>query len=441
MNANSKTTRRSFLKTASAAIAAPTILPSSVFGNADRAAPSNRVVIGAIGVGGRGTSVMNSFLQQKDTQVVAVCDVDRLHHRDKLEGRAYGAEPAKAMIDNKYGSSDCATYEHYLGLIAREDIDAVIVATPDHWHALNALAALKAGKDVYCEKPVTHLFREGQLLYREVAKRKAIFQTGSQQRSTANFHHAVELVQNGNLGKVTEVQVGLPQGHAEEVGIAGPAEAPETLNYDLWCGPSEKIPYHFGRVHRNWRWRLEYGGGQIMDWIGHHNDIAHWGLELDKTGPKSVEAFDWTWPITNLYNTPVDYTVRSEYEGDVAITMSTRNEMGTKWIGDNGWVYVNRGKLDASNKEWLSKEFDRGPRRAYLSNDHTRNFIDGVKTRTECICPAETAHRSITPGHLAYLSARTGRKIEWDPKRERVIDDRDAARLLTVNYRAPWKLG
>ncbi len=438
----SKTNRRNFLKTSAAAIAAPMILPSAtVFGAADKAAPSNRITIGAIGVGGRGTAVMNSFLKQQDAQVLAVCDVDKHHHRDKLEGRAYGAEPAKALVDKHYGNNDCSTYEHFVGLLARKDIDAVIVATPDHWHALIALAALKAGKDIYCEKPVTHLFREGQVLYREVAKRKAIFQTGSQQRSTANFHHAVELVQNGHLGAVREVQVGLPKGHDQAQGVTDRTEVPDTLNYDLWCGPSEKIPYNFGLVHRNWRWHLNYGGGQLMDWIGHHNDIAHWGLELDQTGPESVEAMGFTAPATPLYNTPVDFTVRSVYQDGVTITMSSKNEMGTRWIGDNGWVYVNRGKLDASNKAWLSKDFDRGPKRAYKSADHTRNFIDGVKTRTECICPAETGHRSITPGHLAYVSATVGRKINWDPKKERIIDDRDAEKVLRVDYRRPWKLG
>ncbi len=441
MNAANKTSRRHFLKTASAALAAPMILPSSVLGAADRAAPSNRVAIGVIGVGGRGSAVMNSFLDQPDAQVVAVCDVDRLHHRDRTEGRAYGLEPAKDAVDRKYGNDDCRTYEHFAGLLARKDIDAVIVATPDHWHAVIALEALKSGKDVYCEKPVTHLFREGQALYREVAKRKAIFQVGSQQRSTANFHQVVELVQNGHLGKVTEVQVGLPQGHVDPVGITDITEVPESLNYDLWCGPSEKIPYNFGLLHRNWRWHRNYGGGQIMDWIGHHNDIAHWGLELDKTGPETVEAVDWTWPNTKLYNTPVDFTIRSVYEGGVTITISSRNEGGTKWIGENGWIHVNRGKTLASNPEWLKREFDRGPKRAYKSPDHTRNFLEGVKTRTECICPAETGHRSITPGHLGYISNAVGRPIKWDPKKEKIIGDRDAAKLLKVDYRKPWKLG
>jgi len=441
-----KTDRRRFLSRTAAAVAAPFIIPSSALGLAGRPAPSARIHVGIIGLGGRSTALLGSFLDQADAQVVALCDVQTEHWRDGEWGKGaprFGTLPARAKVEMAYGgrAAGLGIYRDYRNLIAHKDLDAVVVATPDHWHALQCLEALRAGLDVYCEKPLTHTFEEGRRLHLEVARHKAIFQTGSQQRSTANFHQAVELIHNGVLGKVHRVEIGLPAGHAEPIGDATPRTPPANLDYDAWCGPSERLPYAPAYHHRNWRWRLTYGGGQLMDWIGHHNDIAHWGLQLDRTGPSEVEAVNWTWPTSRVYDAPVDFDVVSRYAGGVTIRISSRNEMGTRWIGDNGWIHVNRGRLDASNRGWLKPGFKAGPHTPYRSTDHTRNFLDGVKTRQECICPAETGHRSITPGHLAYVSATVGRKINWDPKKERIIDDRDAEKILRVDYRRPWKLG
>ncbi|MBI3191626.1 MAG: Gfo/Idh/MocA family oxidoreductase, partial [Pedosphaera parvula] len=406
-------TRRRFLQTASLAVAAPLILPGSVWGQNKRPAPSGRIAIGVIGVGVMGMGDMNSFLDLEDAQVVAVCDVDRLHYRDKDwgKGAAYGREPAKKRVETYYAKENrggtfkgCQAYSDFRELCARPDIDAVVVATPDHWHALCTLEALRHGKDVYCEKPVTHLFREGQLVYREVAKRKAVFQTGSQQRSTANFHHAVELVLNGHLGKVREVEVGLPAGYKTPLADATVQEPPEHLDYDFWCGPSEVLPYMRARHHRLWRGHLAYGGGNIMDWIGHHNDIAHWGLGLDHGGPEEIEAVGWTYPETKIYNTPVDYEIRCRYPGGIQSSIASRHKSGTKWIGETGWVYVDRNRLQASNPAWVKSDFEPGPVKAYRSLDHHQNFLDCVKSRKACIAPAETAHRSVTPGHLGYVA-------------------------------------
>ncbi len=440
--------RRSFLRSASVGVASPLVVPSSVFG---KTAASNRITIGVIGLGGRGMGVMKSFLGQPDVQVVALCDVQRSHWRDGEWGAGparFGSVAAEGIVKAHYArgkpSGDyrgCELYQDYRNLCAREDIDAVIVATPDHWHALQALEVLRSGKDVYCEKPMTHLFREGQMIYREAAERNAIFQVGSQQRSTANFHQAVELVLNGVIGKVKRVEVGLPGGHLEALGDDQVQKAPANLDYDSWCGPSPLHPYVPARHHRNWRWHLSYGGGQLMDWIGHHNDIAHWGLGMDRGGPVEVEAVNWTWPRTKVYNAPVDFDVISKYAGGLEIRISSRNPMGTKWIGDDGWVFVNRGKISASKKEWLAKDFSPGGVRACKSADHTRNFIDGVKARRECICPAETGHRSITPGHLAHISAVVGRKLKWNPETETIIGDQGAEDLLNIDYRYPWRLG
>jgi len=249
-------------------------------------------------------------------------------------------------------------------------------------------------------------------------------------------------VLNGLIGKVRSVEVGLPTGHSTpRTDQAEPSEAPEGLDYDLWCGPSEKLPYIFARHHRNWRWHTAYGGGQLMDWVGHHNDIAHWGLGMDTSGPEEVEAVGWTFPETKIYNTAANYEIRCTYPGGITTSISNRNRMGTKWIGEDGWVYVNRGKLDASNRAWIREKFDRGPVKARVSRSHHRDFLDGVRARTECIAPAETAHRSITPGHLGLLSQALGRKIRWNAEAESVVNDSEADRMLKrLPYRKPWSL-
>ena len=412
-------------------------MPASVLGQG-AVAPSERIGVGLIGCGGQGSGVFRGMLNSKEVQGLAVCDPD-----------AQRMERMKGDVDKRYGKKGCAGYNDFRELCARKDIDAVVVGTPDHWHAVAALGAIRNGKDVYCEKPVTHLFREGQVLYQEVAKRKAIFQTGSQQRSDTRFRIAVEIVMNGLIGKVKQVKVGLPTGKGtnEEGKVAQPI--PDYLDYDMWCGPSRMLPYHKDRLHWNWRWCLDYGGGQLMDWIGHHNDIAHWGLDLDKSGPVKVEAKNFRYPEKGMYDQPIDYEVLSTYAGGYTVSISNlhkmgpdKRNMGTEWIGEDGWVYVDRGKISASNMDWIRESYDRGPKKAYKSRDHRRNFIEGVLTRKECICPAETAHRSITPGHLGYVSDALGRALKWDPKKEEVVGDAEADKLLkTVNLRGDWKLG
>ncbi len=447
-------TRRRFLQSASgaatAALTTPAILPSSILGQ-NRAAPGNRITIGVIGLGAMGTTNLKDFLSRDDTQIVALCDVDREHHRDNPPGKgpAYGLDPSKRLVDKHYaeqsgkgsfaGPDTCSDFRE---VCARDDIDAIVVATPDHWHALCTLEALRAGKDVYCEKPITHLFAEGRAVCREVAKQNAIFQTGSQQRSDIRFRIAVEAVRNGLLGKVRTVEVGLEQGQATALTHSTQAsDIPEGLDYDFWCGPGEKLPYIFARHHRNWRHHRAYGGGRLMDWIGHHNDIAHWGLGMDESGPEVVEAVGWTFPETGIYNTPVDYEIRCTYPGGISTSISSKHTSGTKWIGDDGWVHVDRGIISASNREWLQEKFDRGPEKLYVSLDHRGNFLEGIRSRKPCIAPAETAHRSITPGHLAFISQSLGRPLQWDAAGETVKNDPEADQLLkTVTYRKPWAL-
>jgi predicted dehydrogenase len=426
MSARRSITRRRFLGVAAGAAAAPLVVPSHVLGLGGNVAPSDRIVMGLIGCGGMGNHNLDAFRARKDVQFVALCDVDKQH----LENTGKKVPDAKRFAD-------------FRELLALQDLNAVVVATPDHWHALCAIAAVRAGKDVYGEKPMTHTFAEGQMLVAAVKSTGAIYQVGSQQRSDWKFRRAVDIVQNGLIGKVKEVQVGLPTGHKKAEGDTKPQDPPAGLDYDFWCGPSEKLEYVPMRVHWNWRWHLSYGGGQLMDWIGHHNDICHWGIGRDRSGPIEVQAKGFEYPEDRrVWNSAWKYEVACKYEDGITTSISNRHRMGAKWIGEGGWVHADRGKLEASNPEWTKREFDPGPKKAYESNDHRANFIDGVKTRKACICDAEIGHRSITPGHLGLLSESMGGKlIRWDPKTETIAGDAEADRKLkSIEYRKPWVL-
>lgn len=413
-------------------------------------APNDRINVGLIGLGSRGFNLLDEFLAEPRVQVTALCDVHDLHYRDRKwgVGPAYGRVPARDRVEKRYAEqyksgsySGLLMTSDFRMICENQDLDAVVVATPDHWHAYATLLALRNGKDVYCEKPVTHLFAEGQAVYREVAKRNAVFQTGSQQRSDPLFQHAVNLVRNGVLGPIQKIEVGLPEGYSGPQGSTEILEPPVGLNYDMWCGPAARLPYMQARHHRWWRGHREYGGGVLMDWIGHHNDIAHWSLDIDKHGPAVVEAVDWTFPETDVYNTPQQYTIRCEYAGGVTSTISSRNEQGTKWIGENGWLHVRRGKMKASEPRWTDLAFDPGEFHVPAVASHVANFVDCVQSREACLAPAETAHRSITPGHLAYVSNVLKAPLRWDAVREVVLDNDRANELLrAMPYRAPWSL-
>lgn len=442
-------TRRSFLQT-SALAAAPLIIPAAVLGRG-RPAPSERIRVGLVGCGGRGLQLLRDFQAVADCDLVAVCDVHRLHHRDLPDGKGpfYGLETAQSLVNfhhtkqKKGGAAfKCLASPDFRELCESDDIDAIIVATPDHWHAKVALEAIRHGKDVYCEKPVTHTFAEGQALIRAVKEHETVFQVGSQQRSEAPFRKAVEIVRNGHLGKVTRVEVGLPPGYAEPQGDTTITDPPEGLDYDFWCGPSPVLPYMRARHHRWWRGHRAYGGGVLMDWIGHHNDIAQWGLGLERTGPTIVETVDWKYPSTDVYNTPSEYTIRSQYTGDIEIVVSSKHPIGTKWIGDGGWLYVTRGKTLASNPAWLKDDFSPGEWRLEPPPEsHAHNFVASIRSRAECTAPLEIAHRSITPGHLAYVSAAVGGPVTWDPATETITTSADADQLLKFHdYRGQWAL-
>ena len=421
------------LKTVTAAVGFPYTIQPSALGKNGSTAPSNRIVLGCIGTGWMGGANLQGFLGEGDCHVVAVCDIDRGH-----------LNSAKNAVNAKYNNKDCSTYHDFYRLLERDDIDAVSIATPDHWHAIPAIASARSGKDIYCEKPMAHTLVEGRAICDAVKRYGRVWQTGSWQRSRNNFRFACDLVINGRIGKVSRAEVGLPSGHYDFAGTAGKTQLgppPDVLDYDRWLGPAPYAPYCAARVHKNWRWHLDYGGGQLMDWIGHHNDIAHWGLGLDYEGPYEVDAYG-QYPRDGLWNSPTKYRATCKYKkNDITIILAGGYRDirgGTKWIGEDGWVWVNRGQIDAHPKNLLSEKI--GPNEINLirSDNHYRNFLDCVKSRAITIAPVEVAHRSVSPGHLANISMRLGRKIRFNPETEEIIGDKTASSMLGYAMRSPW---
>lgn len=436
----SKQSRRQFLKRSAGVTAGiigfPYLVPSSVFGR-NGIPPSDKITIACIGYGMMGSGNTDSFLNEPDTKLVAMCELDE-----------HFMSEGKNAIDGHYGNKDCKTYHDYRELMLRKDIDVISIAVPDHWHAIVAIAAARAGKDIYGEKPLSHTLKEGRAMCDAVKRYGRIWQTGSWQRSVPNFRFACELVRNGRVGKIHRVEVGLPEGHYDFGGTAGqeaPMEPPKILDYDFWLGPAPYAPYAPARVHKNWRWNLDYAGGQLMDWIGHYCDIAHWGLDLDHTGPVEIEGYG-EYPEKGLWNTATKYRVDTKYANGLHMTISgghkdlCNGQMGVKFIGDDGWIHVERGATDASNKDLLKEKLGPNDVHLFKSPGHHRNFLDCVKSRKQTITPCETAHRSATPGHLGQIAMLLERKIKFNPETEEIIGDPTASRMLSRSYRSPWHL-
>jgi predicted dehydrogenase len=433
---NSGISRRHFLAAAGLALAAPTIIPASALGREDKPAPSKRITMGVVGWGMMGPGNTDAFLGMSDCQIVAACDLDKNHLQQALD-----------KINGHYKNLDCKPYHDYRDMMARKDIDAVMIAVPDHWHALLATEAAKHKKDIYGEKPLARTIAEQQAIVKAVQKNKRIWQTGSWQRSQAPFRKAAEIVRNGLIGKITHVEVGLPDGHSDFAGTKSKMSVtlpPTCLDYPFWIGPSKMEPYIEGRVHMNWRWNYNTGGGQLLDWIGHHCDIAHWGMGMDNGGPSEIEGHGDFPPKDAVWNTCTKYRITLKYPEDITMTIAGGYpdiRGGTKWIGTDGWVWVDRGGYEASNIDWFAQiPADKYKVKLYKSDSHHRNFLDCVKSRQPTITPVETAHHSAIPGHLGLISMLVGRKIKWDAAKEVILGDAEASKLLTRPYRSPWKL-
>lgn len=431
-----KSSRRDFVKRSAAVVAGaivlPQIIPSSAFGMAGRIAPSDRIVIGSIGTGSQGMSNMRDFLKLKDAvQFVAVCDVD-----------ANRLSKAKETVDLANKNSDCRTYGDYREFLEKEKLDAVSLALPDHWHGIIYTETANKKFNVYGEKPICRTINDGQTIVKAVKKNNIIWQTGSWQRSEANFRRGAELAINGRVGKLKYIEVGLPDGN-KGIGTPPVKEVPAELNWEMWLGPSLKVPYR-GVSHWDWRWILDYSGGQLTDWAGHHIDIANWGAGLEHTGPVEISGTG-VYPVEGIFNVPVEYDFLCKYANGIEMRVANASRlplgMGTTWHGDLGWVHVDRGnKISASDPRILEEVIGENEIQLYKSENHYQNFIDCVHSGKPAIAPVEVAYRAISVALLGEIAMTTGQTIKWDPEKEEILGNPAASRLLSRPYRQPWTL-
>ncbi len=424
LNKNQRWTRRQFMKgaaaTAAGIAAAPNVITSAALGAAKRAPASERIVMGVIGLGGRGQGVMKAFMNQPDTQVVAVCDV-----MGKRRKSGQGA------VNGHYGNQDCDAYIDFMELLARPDIDAVLIATGDNWHSGVSIMAARAGKDMFCEKPMSVAITESRAVSETMRRLGRIYQCGTQRRSVGHFIFAANLARSGKLGRIKEL-------HAEEAGglqncyetiLPAETEPPrEEFDWDRWLGPAQWRPYNKDYPTRGfWSAHWDFSGGSITEWGSHTVDLCQWANNTDDTGP--VE-----------FSREGDRFI-GRYENGAKLIIRTGLRFGScpvRFEGDEGYVETgDSGEMEVSPKSLLG---DRRFLGGYPPDDHARAFLDCVKTRQQTISNAEVAHRSISACHVANICKRLGRPIKWDPVKEECIGDPEANRLRSRAYREPWYL-
>jgi hypothetical protein len=425
----SRISRRRFVKAAAGVVAAPYIVGSLARGQ--NAGANSRLGLGFIGMGTMNRGHLGGLLGNKDVQVLAVCDVDTTRR-----------DAAKASVEARYAEATkngtykgCTAYNDFRELLARKDIDAVVIATPDHWHTIPCLEALKAGKDIYCEKPLTLTVHEGKVLIDAVRKTERVFQTGSQQRSSKEFWTACSLVRSGRLGRIktVNVNVGAP---------SKPCDLPEEkaeagLDWNLWLGPAPMRPYNSvlspRGVHKhfpNWRLYREYSGGMMTDWGAHHFDIAQWGLGMDESGPLEIIP-----PADPKSGRGLKFL----YAGGVEVVHGPGG--GVQFIGENGEITVNRGKLESKPDTIIKEPLTDKDARLYQSPGHTRDWLNCIRSRKRPICHVEVGARSVAVCHLGNIGYWTGKRFAWDPAAWKVVGDvPEVSKWLDRERRDPWQL-
>lgn len=384
--------------------------------------PNDRIRFGLIGCGSLGNGHhLPNIHGRSDFEVLAVCDPDQDH-----------ADDARARTGGR-----AKTYKDFRDVLDRDDIDAVMIVTPDHWHGLISVAACEAGKDVYCEKPLSLAIDQGRAMSDAARRYGRVFQTGSQQRSSHDFHWACDLVRNGRIGQVTRIQASIGRSPTSDW---TPDEAPPpNLDWDLWLGPAPDVPYNKQRCHYTFRWFYDYSGGKMTDWGAHHLDIAQWALGMSESGPVEVEATSER-QTSGMFETAVAFDVHYKYKNGVVLHCTSKGENGVTFEGSEGSIFVSRSRIAADPPEILDQPVNAGEERLYESRNHWSNWADCIRERRRPICDVEIGHRSATVCHLGNLAIQLGRKLRWNPDTERFLDDDEANRLISRPMRGPWSL-
>jgi len=424
MSREERLTRREFLKGAAAlAVSAPYVITSSAFGGPGRRPAGDRINVAAIGVRGRGNSLMREVIGRGDAQIVAICDVDK----KVRDGRVRQVEEEYAKKTERGSFKGITGYNDFRELMARKDIDAVIVATPDHTHAIITIAAANAGKDIYVEKPMTHNIKEGQAMVKAVRQNKVIVQVGSQRRSSSDVRKKCELVRNGRIGKLHTVKVGIGV-RPEEPQPWKPEPVPPGFDYDLWIGPAPMKRYTAKRCHYTFRFIRDYSGGEITNFGAHHLDVAQWGIGADHSGPVEIEGKGEAFK-TGLYDTYHHFQIEYTYANGVKVICSTENKGGTHFEGALPWDKADRSDIGPD-----------GIRLYRAKGGHMGNWLECIRTRKDPSAPVEVGHRSVTVCHLGNIAIDLGRKVKWDAVKEEFPGDHEANVLKEREYRKPWTL-
>jgi len=407
-------------------VTAPFVVRRSIFGAAGAPPPSDRITLGAIGLGGRGRSDLSHFLRQPDVRCVAVCDcsADRRRH-------------AKAMVDGHYGNSGCAAMRFHEELLGRRDIDAVLIATGDRWHAVMSILAARAGKDAYCEKPFSLTVAEGRALVKTTHRYGTVWQCGTQRRSNDSYRFVAHAVRSGMIGKLRTITTLLGSWGGNGFARPQPAPRPEVFDYDRWLGQAPWAPYSRVRVAL-WRNHWDTGGGVIPDMGAHYFDFAQWAHDSEMSGPVEYEGTA-QWPGDGFATVPFGVNVTARYADGVALRV-IMGAKGVRFDGDEGWIHLtDGGDITAEPRSILKARSVPRVNWAYM-HGHVRDFLECVKSRKLTASGPELAHRAHTICHCANICLRLGRKVRWDPQAERFVGDDEADNMLQRTLRAPWRV-
>ncbi len=455
---NVRLNRRRFLGNALAGAAGtmslPYVVSSSALGRAGNVAPSERITMSSVGVGGMGTNNMRAFLGNPDVQVVAVCDVTEAcnqyghWYKKGWQGEWFGREPARKIVDDYYAQKAgagtykaCTAYVDFRELLARDDIDAVCVTTPDHWHAIPVIRAAQSGRHIYCEKPMSLTIAQGQAMIKAVRRHGVVFQTGTQRRSDQKCRHICELIRNGRIGKLTRVLATIGANNKEAPPSDWkPMPVPKWLDYNMWLGPAPWAPYHKDRCLYTFRFGLDYSGGQTTNLGAHMIDLAQWANGTDGTGPVEVEDLGGEFPKDGLFTTATRVNFRARYANGCELICRTEPDGPMRFEGTEGWIELKGSRVTCRPESLMTSVIGPNEIHLYKSDDHHRNFLDCIKANRDTAAPVEIGHRSVSICHLGNIAMMLKRKLRWDPENERFVNDDAANQMLARSMRSPWRL-